>query len=123
MVLPPDLASATVDVTTSPTANTVTTGTILGTPGAGLRYRAWGFGAVPFSTGQAVANWYMGLQLGGAGPRVIAVSGANYAAPLPVWLPGGLVTTANVSLVWEARSALASALFRVWVYYTTEQIV
>jgi hypothetical protein len=120
MQLPADLLRTRVAVISSGTANTVTTGSLVAAPAAGIRLRLWGFGAYPTSTAQAVVNWRAAVAFGVAGVKVIGLSGANFAAPGPIWLPGGITPAAATALGWEVSSALISMVLEL-VAYTTQE--
>lgn len=122
MVLPPNLVPLSVALTSSAVANTVTTGTLVAAPGAGLRLRLWGFGAQPTNTAQAVVNWRCMATDTVGGAFIAQASGANFAAPPIFWLPGGVFITTNGILGFSLQSALASLAIAAMVYYTTEAV-
>lgn len=122
MILPANLQTLAVALTSSGTANTVTTGTLVAAPGAGLRLRLWGFGCQPSSTAQAVVNWRCFATDTVGGASIAQAAGATFAAPPIYWIPGGQTITTNGILGFSLSSALISALFSALVHYTTEAV-
>jgi len=120
VILPSNLTLNSPALTTSGTANTVTTGTQVAAPGANLRLRLWAYMAAPDNTAQAVVNWYVKFTSGVGGSAIGMQTGSNFLAPPMVWIPGGFALPANTALGWSAESALASLALRLITLVTTE---
>lgn len=120
MDLPSNLVRTFFNLTTSGTANTVTTGQLVASPGVGFRSRLWAFQAVPNNTAQAVVNWRVFVTALVGGNTVLAQSGSNFAQPTILWLPGGLSMGDNNAIGWQAQAALASMTLTLLVFTTTE---
>jgi len=115
---PPGLLREAIDVTTG-AANVATVRTILAAPGAGLRYRLWGYAFGPVSTAQAPGN-----QRGDTRTSAnlvlaqIETAGFNGGAIL---IPGGLRLPTNDVMNVLDQSSLAALIVTHLVYYTIEQ--
>jgi hypothetical protein len=120
MTLPPDLVMAAVGVTSSGTANTLTTGTIVAAPGANIRIRLWFWDPTPNTTSQAVVNWRATANDGVGGAALVAHSGGIFAAPPGTVIPGGMRLTINTALGYSLASALISTGFTLIAGYTLE---
>ena len=122
MQLPVDLLRSAANVVTSPVANTVTNGVLVAAPGATLRLRLWAFLVHPDATAQAPANWWADLVNLGVTTSFCGLSGAGFASPPAIALPGGLLMSPNDGLRWRVSSALASLGVTIYVYTTTEAV-
>src|SRR5437868_14894720 len=120
MDLPPNIGRTFLQLTTSGTANTVTSATLVAAPGAGFRYRIFGFCATPANTVQAAANWRAQATSGIGGNPLLECSGSNFASPGVQFVEGGFTMPSNTAIGYSLSSALINMVLNLELWATTE---